>query len=260
MNKVSSLCHRYRHDPTKDRAVKNLSRHMIAEILRIAGVRVKITNFATFFNAMILYTSLVNKESFETTFERQRKDLADLWETLSRQEKNLLANTRLDEVKLRLTSFIGSQGDRIWIACFDELLNALYDKRISIFDLDQYFKLYTGFKSRMIPVEHYGLAPFEQSFINITVLDVREDSVLFAYLPLKTAIRVTCEERSSYHYDEIPLDPQQDPNGIENRVWSALHEAWCTQNTAQVMSILVDHELADPRVMRKLRKWIKKLA
>ncbi len=260
MKKVSSLCHRYRHDPTKNRAVKSLSRHMMAEISGIAGVRVKISKTATFFNAMILYTSLTNKKAFETAFERQRKDLSDLWETLSRQEKNLLANTRLDEVKLKLTSFIGSQGDRIWIACFDELLNALYDKRISIFDLDQYFKLYTDFKSRLIPVEHYGLAPFKQSFINITVLDVREDSVLFAYLPLKTAIRVTCDENSDYRYDEIPLDLQLDLNSIDNRAWSTLHDAWCTQNATQVMSILVDHELADPRVIKKLRKWLKKHA
>lgn len=258
MRKVISLCHRYRHDPTKDRAVKSLSRHMMAEIHRIAGIRVKITNTASFFNAMMLYTSLFNKEAFETAFERQRKDLADLWETLSRQEKNLLANTRLDEIKLKLTSFIGTQGDRIWIACFDELLNALYDKRISIFELDQYFKLYTDFKTRMIPVEHYGLLPFEQAFIDIAVLDVRVDSVLFAYIPLKTAIRVLYDETSGYRYDEIPLDPWLQLNTIEQNVWSALHEAWCTENTLEVTMLLVDHELADPRVLKKLKKWRQK--
>lgn len=260
MKKIVRLLHRYRHDPLSDRAVRRLSRHMISEIRRIANVRIKIRDTASFFSAKILYTSLINKETFELTFERQRKDLADLWETLSRQEKNLLANTRLDEVKRRLTSFVGEDGDRIWIACFDELLNALYDKRISIFELDQYFKLYTDFKSRMIPVDHYGLLPFEQAFIDISVLDVCTNSVLFAYPPLKTAIRVHRDEALGIRYDVIPLHPSLQVNTVATSVWSALHDAWCTQNSVQVIDILCDHALTDERVLKKLKKLRPKIA
>jgi hypothetical protein len=260
MKKLLKLLHRFRHEPRSIRPVKRFSRHLEAEIKRISHVSIKVHDTATFFKAYLLMVSLTNKEAFETAFERQRKDLSDLWETLSRQEKNLLANTRLDEIKRRLTSIETPNGEIIWIACFDELLNALYDKRISIFELDQYFKLYTEFKSRLIPVEHYALLPFAQRFIDIDVLDVSQDSVLFAYAPLKSVFRVTMRETNAYHFDLLPLKDGVDVNQYDSSYWCALHRAWCDDYASTLIDLITTHQLVDIRLEKKLIHLRKKLS
>lgn len=259
MKKLLKLLYRFRHEPRSVRLVKRFSRHLEAEIKRISHVSVRVKDTASFFYAYILMVSLTNKEAFETAFERQRKDLSDLWETLSRQEKNLLANTRLDEVKRRLTSMVTSNGEIIWIACFDELLNALYDKRISIFELDQYFKLYTDFKSRMIPIDHYELLPFAQRFIDIEVLDAHQDSVLFAYVPLNTIYRVTLSETKAYHFELLPLADSIDVDRFSSSFWSDLHLAWCNDNAQTLIDLITTHHLVNQRLEKKLVHYRKKI-
>ena len=259
MKKLLKLLYRFRREPRSDRRVKRFSRLLETEIKRLSHVNVNVKDTASFFKATILMVSLTNKEAFETAFERQRKDLSDMWETLSRQEKNLLANTRLDEVKRRLTPMVTSSGDLIWIACFDELLNALYDKRISIFELDQYFKLYTDFQSRMIPVEHYELLPFAQRFIDIDVLDVHKDSVLFVYAPLKTIYRVTMSETQTYHFELLPLSDAVDVGRFASSVWSDVHAAWREAHAVTLIDLITTHRLVDPRLEKKLIRLRTKL-
>jgi len=158
-----------------------------------------------FFNAAILYESLVNKKRFEESYERERKELTDLWPTLSYQEKNKLINLKLNETKKRCRSFKDKKGTTIWIAFFDQLLNTLYDKEMNIFDLEQYFNLYKNFKKRMISTQSYGIYPFVHAFIDISVLDSVENHVVFYYDPLKTVYRLN-EKAGDFNLLKLPLD------------------------------------------------------
>mgnify|MGYP003609327913 CR=1 FL=1 len=155
------------------------------------NLNLKIKTELDFFNASILNESLKNKALFESTYERERKELHDLWPTLSYQEKNKLINLKINETKKRCRSFKDHKGQTIWIAFFDELLNALYDREMNIFDLEQYFSLYKNFKNRMIPTEHYGVRPFADEFIDVQSFQCDDHQCVFYYDPWKAVYSIT---------------------------------------------------------------------
>jgi len=158
------------------------------------NLSLKINTELDFFNAAILNESLKNKAMFESTYERERKELHDLWPTLSYQERNKLINLKITETKKRCRYFKSQQGSVIWIAFFDELLNALYDREMNIFDLEQYFNLYKNFKNRMIPTVTYGVAPFAHEFIDIKAIESDEHRVVFYYDPWKSLYSVVDQQ------------------------------------------------------------------
>lgn len=170
-----------KHNPTRI-----LIKYYTETAKETQNLTLKIKTELDFFNASILIESLKNKTMFESTYERERKELHDLWPTLSYQEKNKLINLKIIEVKKRCRSFKNNQGSILWIAFFDELLNALYDREMNIFDLEQYFNLYKNFKNRMIPTETYGVLPFAQEFIDIKAIESDDHHVIFYYDPWKS--------------------------------------------------------------------------
>lgn len=258
MNRVIKLLHKARRKPTSKHSIRRLIRHHRAVIKQISGLSVRVNDEASFFSMLVLYTSLTNKQALETCFERTRKELSDLWDTLNRQEKNFLANQKLDQAKRKLSSFIDDSGQTIWIACFDALLNALYDKRISIFELDQYFRLYTSFTDRLTAVESYGLAPFAQRYIDIEVLDSDTDSVLFYFGPLHSLFRVQMVLVNTYQLESIPLN--QEFKVVSNPLyWRVLHEAWRSEHCLTTIDCFCESDLLELRHKKQLMRMRKKL-
>lgn len=191
MRKIEQLVNRKGIQRKRHKPSKILSAYYLKTAKESQNFTLSITSDLDFFNAMIMIESLKNKRLFESTYERERKELTDLWPTLSYQERNKLINLKITETKKRCRSFTDDQGERIWVAFFDRLMNALYDREMNIFDLEQYFNLYRDYKKRMVPISTYGLNAYSDTFIDIKVLSKTVDRIIFYYDPLKALYRLT---------------------------------------------------------------------
>ncbi len=258
MNASIKLLHKARRKPLRNAVIRRLVRHHLKTIKSLTGQKMKVKDEGALLSLLIMAQALHNKQALEISFERTRKELADLWDTLDRQERNFLANQKLDVVKRKLTSFKDDSGQTIWIACFDALLNALYDKRISIFELDQYFKLYTSFNDRLIPVEQYGLTPLAQNYIELDVLDVAIGSILIYYRPLHSVMRVDMVERA-YRVESVPLAHTFKFKPEDSAFWSRLHTVWRSESAQEVMDCFAEWPALEPRLFKRLARRRKKL-
>jgi len=191
MKKIDAILAKQAIKRSKHKPSRILAEYYAQTAKESQNFTLKIKNDLDFFNAAIMIQSLQNKQRFESTYERERKELTDLWPTLSYQERNKLINLKIAETKKRSRSFVSASGATIWIAFFDELINALYDHEMNIFDLPQYFSLYKDYKKRIIPQTTYGLAPYCDAFIDITLLRKDEHRAVFYYEPLKTLYLLT---------------------------------------------------------------------
>lgn len=222
-------------------------------------ITLNIKNEFDFFNAAILYESLVNKKRFEDTYERERKELTDLWPTLSYQEKNKLINLKLNETKKRCRSFKDKKGTTIWIAFFDQLLNTLYDKEMNIFDLEQYFNLYKNFKKRMISTQTYGIYPFIHAYIDVVVLGFNDHHVVFYYDPLKTAYRLS-EKEGNFNLLKLPLNKAYVYRDEDKSIIISILDHYANTRKIEMVDELLDSDLISQKVrngLTKLRKKIK---
>ncbi len=214
-------------------------------------IKINIKTELDFFNAAIIIESFKNKKLFEETYERERKELTDLWPALSYQEKNKLINLKLDETKNRCRSFQSEKGKKIWIAFFDELLNTLYDKEMNIFDLDQYFNLYKDFKKRMIPTSTYGIYPYRSEFIDIKRIDFSEHQVLFYYDPLKT-IYLIKEVQGVLDLKKIALRPDYLYQTSDHKKFIQLMDLLVSRQKNDLIDALLDSQLITDKVRKAL--------
>jgi len=138
-----------------------------------------------YFESLIMYEGLKNKQILETNFENERTALLDLWDNLSYKERNALillkVQTHIDNCK----HFYDANNNKIIIPFFDELLNALYIHELSIFELEQYFNLYRDFKDKCVHSHYYGLYPYTNGFIPVDLILQEEDRVYFYYEPTR---------------------------------------------------------------------------
>lgn len=172
----------------------------------------KLKSELDYFIALIELQSLINKESLEKCFEDSRTELFDYWDNLSFQERNRLVLLQTNIVKNE-SRFFRFNDKPIWIAFFDELLNSLYHSEIAILELPQYFKLYKQFQERMISVKYYGLAPFLDEYIPITVLVHKEDALVFYYQLTRSLYYIDQNfdlKRYSLSYDSCQIHPLKD--------------------------------------------------
>lgn len=107
----------------------------------------------------VFETSLQNKTFFEQQFETIRSSNIDMWDNLSFNERNFIIKCDIASNKVKRVHF-KVDGENIYIPFFDKLLNKLYDDETAILELPQFFKLYKDFKSKLVPLESYGLLPY----------------------------------------------------------------------------------------------------
>ncbi len=155
----------------------------------------------TFFDALIMAESLNNKLALENQYDKSRTGLYDVWDILSYQERNGFINKDLDLIKKEMHGFMDDEHHTIWITFFDELLNSLYNKEMVIFELQQYYRLYRDFSQRLTKTHHYGLLPYRNSFLDITLLSQNEKCVVFYYQNTRCLYRLT----SDFSLRKIPL-------------------------------------------------------
>lgn len=217
------------------------------------GIRIKIDDEASFFEALIQYEGLKNKQLLEATFEAERHELSEIWPNITYQERNKLVNIKINDLKNSLRYFRNEKGKIIWIPFFDELLNALYHNEMAIFDLDQYYRLYKHFKDRLIPVRTYGLAPYISEFIDITDLISESDRRVFYYHPLKSIFILD----ASLGLKRIPLSKSMCQVHPLNRDLLQLANAALNDDEREYLNKLLVSPLISDKMKLKLRKVYK---
>jgi len=203
-----------------------------------------------YFIALIELQSLINKESFEKCFEDSRRELFDYWDNLSYLERNRLVLLQTNNVKNE-SRFFRFNNKPIWIAFFDELLNSLYHSEIAILELPQYFKLYKQFQDRMISVKDYGLTPFIDEFIPITMLIQNENSLVFYYQLTRSLYYIDQKfnlKRYSLCKDICQIQPLKDD--LKTLAVSIL-----TQDNEQIVETFLNSELINEKVKKMLVKY-----
>jgi hypothetical protein len=157
-----------------------------------------------YFRARITYRGILNKEIFETSFDKTRNQLFEMWESLNFQERNRLANLELNQIKPDLPYLETSEG-KIWIPFFDDLLNSLYDHQIAIFELPQYFKLYKQFADKTSPLESRGIPLWSCGFVDWINVVQDDKTLVFFYEPMHCLFRLNDRfELTSYPLSKTP--------------------------------------------------------
>ena len=161
-----------------------------------------------------------------------------------------------DELKNDLHYFKSNNGKYIWIAFFDELLNALYDKELAILELPQYFKLYRNFKDRTINIEQYGLEPYKQAYIDIHVIKRFDDSVIFYYANTKSLYQINASKKfrrfalSKAIGKLVPLKEELE----------IIAQAMFVEQELEAIEFLMNSTLIEDKTKKHLGKYQKKLA
>lgn len=242
-------------DVYKDRNTKQIVANM-RQAFSMHKLEVKMKSEFDFFNALIFHEGLLNKSRMEACFEDARRDLFDYWDNLSYQERNRLVSLKNDELKNDLRYFKNAQGKYIWIAFFDELLNALYDKELAILELPQYFKLYRNFKERTINIDQYGLEPYKQAYIDIHVIKRFDDAVIFYYANTKSLYQVDATNklrRFALSKSIGKLIPLKEELEIIAQAMLSVHEL-------EAIDYLLSSTLIDDKTKKQLSKIQTKLA
>lgn len=242
-------------DVYKDRSTKQVLAQM-KQAFSLYKLDVKMKSEIDFFDALIYHEGLINKSRMEACFEDARRDLFDYWDNLSYQERNRLISLKNDELKNDLRYFKSESGRYIWIAFFDELLNALYDKELAILELPQYFKLYRNFKDRTINIEQYGIEPYKQEYIDINVIKRFDDKVIFYYANTKSLYQVDATKKlrrfalSKTIGKLVPLKEELE----------IIAQAMMAERDLEAMEYLFQSTLIDDKTKKHLTKYQKKLA
>jgi hypothetical protein len=258
MKRVEKIINRHGLDLFKLKSTKVLIDYYKKTVKDNQNINLKIKSELDFFNAAILIESLKNKSLFEEAYERERKELTDLWPTLSYQEKNKLINIKINDVKKRCKMFTSLNGTRIWIAFLDELLNTLYDKEMNIFDLEQYFNLYKDFKSRMIPTLQYGITPFRDEFIDVKLIQSSENRVIFYYDLTKTLYLLTTN-KPVWILKKICLKKEYDLNIHDYAKFIKIMDALENNETLLLVDELYDSTFISDKVSNALIKLKRKM-
>src|SRR5690554_5141148 len=127
-----------------------------------------------------VYTvSTQNKEALQKAFEEARNKVFDIWPNLNNTQKNHLLHVECQSIYESLPSFF-SGDTKIYVAFFDELFNALFDKRPVVFELEQFFKLYKEYKEAVIDVRKYKHFPFLAKFSECDLI-YNKDELMMLY-------------------------------------------------------------------------------
>ena len=70
--------------------------------LKAAHFKVKIKDDFDFFQAEILYRGLLNKNTFQNSYEKTRYQLIDLWDSINNNERLDFVNRDLEKIKHNL--------------------------------------------------------------------------------------------------------------------------------------------------------------
>lgn len=208
----------------------------------------------TFFQYEIIEKSLGIKEQLEETFFDVYVRMYDYWYDLTYQERKKQMNIDIHKRMQTMTCF-QSQGQEIYMPCFDEKFNHLYTDEIVLLDLKQYHSFIRTF-AKQIRYDYYGALSFLHGFSSAQVIALNDQNfVLF-------------HERSCrlYHYEQnvfkkaLSLDKKRFKQAEKQDVLEDLAKHMLENDEDSILDILLEGTLISNKMIRKLGKYKKKKA
>ncbi len=148
-------------------------------VLKQAGFKFAIKDDLDFYQAEIVFHGLENKQAFETSYEKTRHLIIDLWDVVSNNERLDFINRDLAKIKPNLLNFMTPEAI-VWIPFLSELFNNLYDHSMTIFEHKQYYHLFNDFKREVIDVNFYHYLPYQAGFSSAEyILGAKDKYVLY---------------------------------------------------------------------------------
>lgn len=240
-------------DYRKNDKTKQIQKTIISSF-QAFKIPIKIENELQYFNALITYQGLLNKQALEQCFEDTRRELYEIWDDISYQERSRLLYTRAVDVMNDLP-YIKKDTHVIFIPFFDQLLNALYHKELAILELPQYFKLYKQFETRMESLNNYGLDIYDEGFIPIKNIIVQDDVRIFYYHPLKSLYKIN----QQYELTRYPLNKLACQAIPHTKDLFALAESLHNSTEIQLIEAFLGSNLIGDKSKKALQKYLKGL-
>lgn len=162
------------------------------------------TSDKEFYRYEIIMQGIANKQALESSYDRIRNELIDLWDHVDYQQRNSLMTLHQSAVKESLPCFITDTEAKIYIPFFDELINTLYGKEMVVFELPQFFKLYKDFKSSMVDIWKYRHLPYLHGFTSLTF--VSQDSANQSFVLFDKQLQIIYHVLSDGQWILYPMD------------------------------------------------------
>jgi len=228
---------------------------VIKKALTKYGIKCDYTSDQDFFDLEIIYTSLLNKQTFEELYEKLKNQLFEIWQYFEYNERKECIDHEMLQAKLMTKYFYNENGKLIRIAFFDELLNALYENEMIIFDLPQYFKLEKVFADKMIKVNTYQYRPFEAGYSSCQYLDHNNDGYVIFNIYTKS-IYVFYYQDGFY---QLTFDKHKDVRHFTSKVLLTIAQALLNRDEKKVIEALVNSHLCSIYIDHKLTDYLRRL-
>jgi len=217
-------------------------------------ISIKFDTELQYFDALVVYQGLLNKHALEQCFEDTRRELFEIWDHISYQERSRLLYLRAVNVMNDLP-YIKKGSHVIFIPFFDQLLNALYHNELAILELPQYFKLYKQFEARMEAIHNYGLDIYDESFIPVKNIIVQDDVRIFYYHPLKSLYKIS----STYELTRYPLNKAACQAVPHTKDLVTLAQALINTDEIQQIEACIASNLIGEKTKKNLQNYLKGL-
>jgi len=237
--------------------VKHLQQEyrVIKKALTKYGIQCGFSNDQAFFDLEIIYTSLLNKQTFESLYEKLKNELFEIWQYFEYNERKACIDHEMLQAKLATKYFYNANDKIIRIAFFDELLNALYENEMIIFDLPQYFKLEKVFADKMINVNTYQYRPFEAGYSSCQYLDHNESGYVIFNIYTKS-IYVNYYQKGFF---QLAFDKHKDLRHFTNETLQMIAKAILSEDEEAIVRSLIESHLCSVYIDHKLANYLHKL-
>ena len=200
----------------------------------------------------IYVSSIKNKQHFEEVFFDTYVKMYDYWYDLTYKERKQQMNVDIDACKKDMKSFV-YEDEEIFMPCFDDRMNHLYNTEIVLLDLKQYHAFIRDFEKE-IKDDLYGVLPYEKGFTSTKVYAQMGDSFV-VYQPLIHRFYYF----SHGHYASfLSLDPKiEEVKDEQLRMAAMLFLLGREEDLAQM---LVESSLISDKMKKKISKLLEKQA
>ena len=198
-----------------------------------------------------VYCSYQNKVALEKRYEYVKNSEYDLWGWLSYQNRNVIVNQELTELRKELPHFQDKKRT-IYITFFDGKMNSFYNQEMAIFELSQYKRLYHTFTSQCIPITEYGIKPLKAGFSSAEVLYSKEEDLVLFHPEINVFYVVKNNEifRFPFHKEKVKLWKKKD--------YTDLAKVLVTLDKKQIITKIVEKEYCSDKVTKKLLHYLEK--
>lgn len=125
--------------------------------------------------ASVVLQGVSNKIAIEKAYIRIMDGMENYWSVLDYQERVRILNIDLLPLYQALPTFTVS-GTPIVIPFFDERFNEIYQKEMVVFSLKQYQYMMHTYQQWIRPIDHYGLAYFNGTFVPTKLIHQEENN------------------------------------------------------------------------------------